>query len=81
MHIGVEVFCAYSRIFSQYNCFSKKERIKYCFSVHLKKEIEINQMNSITYSLDLTLSNKYLERIIQSLEPKVFNKKLEVLLY
>ena len=32
-----------------------------------------------TYSLDFALSNKYLEMIIQSLEPKIFNEKVEIL--
>ena len=35
----------------------------------------------LTYSLDLALSNKYLEVIILSLELTIFNKKIEDLLY
>ena len=38
-------------------------------------------MNSLTCILDFTLLNKYLEAIIQCLEHKVFNEKVEVLLY
>ena len=30
-------------------------------------------------SLDLALSNKYLEMVIQCLEPKILNEKVEVL--
>ena len=33
----------------------------------------------ITYSLDIVLSNKYYKMIIQPLEPKIFNQKVEVL--
>ena len=36
-------------------------------------------MKSLTYILDLALSNKYLEVIIQCLEPKIFNEKVDVL--
>ena len=32
------------------------------------------------YSLYFFLSNKYLEVIIQSLEPRIFNEKFEVLI-
>ena len=38
-------------------------------------------MKPLTYSLDLALSNKYLEAIIQCLELKLFNEKVEVLFY
>ena len=38
-------------------------------------------MKSLIYSLELALSNKYLEMIMQCLEPKIFNEKDEVLLY
>ena len=41
----------------------------------------MHQINSIGYIPDLALSNKYLEVIIQCLEPKIFNEKFEVLLY
>ena len=34
-------------------------------------------MRQITYSPDLVLSNKYLKVIMQSLEPKIFNEKVE----
>ena len=34
-------------------------------------------MKSLAYSLGLALSNKYLEIIMQSLEPKIFNEKVE----
>ena len=38
-------------------------------------------MKSITYSLDLTLSISFLEVIIECLEPKIFNEKVEFLFY
>ena len=38
-------------------------------------------MKSLTYSLDLALSNNNLEVTIQCLEPKVFYEKVEVLFY
>ena len=38
-------------------------------------------MKSIIYGLELALSNKYLEMIIQCLEPKILNEKVGVLLY
>ena len=46
------------------------------FQVNLRRtqRIEIN-----TYRLDLTLSNKYLEIIIQCLQPKKFDEKAEFL--
>ena len=34
-----------------------------------------------SYSLDFALSNKYLEVILQCLEPKILNEKVEVLFY
>ena len=36
-------------------------------------------MKSLTYSRDLALSNKYLEVIIQSLEPRIFTEIVGVL--
>ena len=39
----------------------------------------MKQIKVLTYSPDLGLSNKYLEAIIQPLEPKIFNEKVEVL--
>ena len=39
----------------------------------------MKQINLLTYSPDLALSKKYLKAIIQSLEPKIFNEKVEVL--
>ena len=36
-------------------------------------------MKSLAYSMDLALSNKYLEVVIQRLETKIFNEKLAVL--
>ena len=38
-------------------------------------------MNLLFYGLNLAQLNKYLEVIIQSLEPKIFNWKVKVLLY
>ena len=38
-------------------------------------------MKSLTYSLDSVLSDKYLELIIEFLEPKIFNEKFDVLFY
>ena len=37
------------------------------------------QIKVLTYSLDLALSNKYLEVIMLHLKPKIFNEKLDVL--
>ena len=34
-----------------------------------------------TYSLDLILSSKYLQVIIEYLEPKIFKEQVEVLFY
>ena len=39
----------------------------------------MKQIKIFTYSPDLALSKKYLKAIIQSLEPKIFNEKVEVL--
>ena len=39
----------------------------------------MKQIKVLTYSLDFALSNKYLELIIKSLEPKILNEKVEVL--
>ena len=39
----------------------------------------MKQKKVITYSLDLALSNKYLDVIIPWLEPKIFNENVEVL--
>ena len=41
----------------------------------------MKQTNIFTYILDLALSNTYLEIIIQSLEPKIFNEKMEELFF
>ena len=38
-------------------------------------------MKILTYSLDLALSKEYLEVIIESLEPMVFNEKVKILSY
>ena len=38
-------------------------------------------MMKLTYSLVFALSNKYLKVIIQSLEAKIFNEKVEGLFY
>ena len=40
----------------------------------------MKQINIFTYSADLALSKKYSEVIVQSLEPKIINEKVEVLL-
>ena len=39
----------------------------------------MKQIKIFTYTPDLVLSKKYLKAIIQSLEPKIFNEKVEVL--
>ena len=39
----------------------------------------MTQMKALTYTLDLDISNGYLEVIIQSLEHKIFNEKVEIL--
>ena len=41
----------------------------------------MKQKKSLTNSLDFVLSNKYFEAILQSLELKLFNEKVEVLFY
>ena len=41
----------------------------------------MKQIRIFAYSLDLVLSNKYIQVTIQCLEPKVFNVKVEVLFY
>ena len=39
----------------------------------------MKQNKRFTYSPDVALSNKYFKAIIQSLEPKIFNERVEVL--
>ena len=39
----------------------------------------MKQIKILTYILHFALSNKYLNMIIQCLEPKIFNEKVEVL--
>ena len=41
----------------------------------------MKQTKVLTYNLDFALSNKYLEVIIKSLEPKISNEKVEVSFY
>ena len=41
----------------------------------------MNQKKVLTYCLKFALSNKYLEVIIQSLEPKIFTQKVEASFY
>ena len=41
----------------------------------------MKQIKILSHSLDFALSNKYLEFVIQYLEPKLFNKIVEVLFY
>ena len=41
----------------------------------------MKQIKVLTYNLDFALSNKYLEVIIKSLEPKISNEKVEVSFY
>ena len=41
----------------------------------------MTQIKILTYSLDLALSNEYLEVIATIFEPKIFNKKVYVLFY
>ena len=38
----------------------------------------MRQIKIFTYSPDLVLSNKYLEAILQCLEPKILDEKVEV---
>ena len=38
----------------------------------------MKQKTILSYSLDLTLSNKYLKVVIQCLEPKILNKKVSI---
>ena len=46
-----------------------------------KNKWVMNQKKIHSYSLDVVLSNKYLEVIIRCLELKLFNEKVEVLVY
>ena len=39
----------------------------------------MTQIKILTYSLDLALSNEYLEVITTIFEPKIFNDKVDVL--
>ena len=39
----------------------------------------MKQIKLLTYSPDLALSKKYLKATIQSLKPKIFDEKVEVL--
>ena len=39
----------------------------------------MKQIKMLNYSMDFALSNKYLKVIIQTLEPRIFNEKVEVL--
>ena len=39
----------------------------------------MRQIKILTHSSDMTVSNKYLEVIILSLEPKIFSEKVYVL--
>ena len=41
----------------------------------------MKQKTILSYSLDLILSNKYLEVVIQCLEPKILNKKVDILFF
>ena len=41
----------------------------------------MKQKKLLTHSLELVLSNKYLKVIIECLEPKIFNEKVEILFY
>ena len=49
-------------------------------SIYGRTKWEIKQKTILTYSPDLAPSNEYLEVIIQSLELKLYNEKVEVLL-
>ena len=40
----------------------------------------MTQIKILTYSLDLALSNEYLEMIATIFEPKILNEKVDVLL-
>ena len=50
-------------------------------SIWRKINLEIKLIKVLTNSVNIVLSNKYLEAIIQSLESKIFNEKVEDLLY
>ena len=41
----------------------------------------MNEIKMLIYSLDFALSNKYLELIIQFLDPQIFNQKVGILFY
>ena len=41
----------------------------------------MRRINKLNLSMDLVLSNKYLEVIIQSLNPKILNVKADILFY
>ena len=41
----------------------------------------MTQIKILTYSLDLAISNEYLEVIAKIFEPKIFNEKVDVLFY
>ena len=52
------------------------------FHSQLKEELnDLRPINILTHSQDLALSNKYLEVFMQSLEPKIFDEKVDVLFY
>ena len=50
-------------------------------SIWRKINLEIKLIKVLTNSVNIVLSNKYLEAIIQSLESKIFNEKVEGLFY
>ena len=47
----------------------------------LRVELRARRRKMFTYSPGFVLSNKYFEVILQCKEPKIFNEKVEVLLY
>ena len=55
--------------------------MKHHFQVIFKNHINYEAKKDSFYSPDLALLNKYLEVIIKTLKPKIFNEKDAVLFY
>ena len=47
--------------------------------IYKRNKLKIKKINILAYSMGLILSNKYFEAILQSLELKIFSKKIGVL--
>ena len=50
-------------------------------SIYGRTKWDMRQIKIFTYSPALALSNKYLEAIIQSLEPKIFSERFYSIIY